>query len=640
MSEIYTVTLEILRPGPVHNQLLSPLTPYMAVCGEGGPVTFHLNFEHRQLLNRLSRLRYQVPTADLRDVELIPETLRQAEVQELGAEVARILAKIPALIAEISRARTDKTGIIHLRLVLSGSELALIPFELSNAPDGFPGERLELLLQASAPITLTREIRRGRPLPVPWNRVPRILFASAQPAGVSAVPAREHLRAIRKALEPWIPWAPTPKERLPQVKQRMKVLPDASLEDIAGACAQSDFTHVHILAHGAPFQEAGEQRFGLVLCAGNNRSEIDIVSGKRLAQALRAARSDRSGWSHPAVVTLATCDSGAHGSVLTPGGSIAHDLHACGIPCVFASQFPLTKRGSVSVAESLYSSLLSGDDPRLILHELRQRLYSESREDHDWGSLVAYASLPEDFGRQLDAFRERQINDSIDVAFGRADKKLAAEDETGLDAALADVNEQLERWVTFLPDDDSFEAREKKAECFGRYGSSKKRSAELFHRLRQEEKAMAELDIARNKYEEAMKKGTQSHWTATQYLSLTAVLEKGPQPDLWAAARGWAQGDLDRPDLTTRAWAHGSLAELELLGVYHSPSPLQPAKVARRVKAHCMEIVRLAGAASFEVLSTARQFRRYKEWWDRKEWRSAVAAALRAFPPVEEDVKK
>ena len=34
MARVHEVELELVRPGPPHNQLLSPLTPYMALCGE------------------------------------------------------------------------------------------------------------------------------------------------------------------------------------------------------------------------------------------------------------------------------------------------------------------------------------------------------------------------------------------------------------------------------------------------------------------------------------------------------------------------------------------------------------------------------------------------------------------------------
>jgi len=57
MDDIRDIRLEFLRSGPAHNQLISPLTSYMALCGAEGPVSVHLPFEHAQLLTRLERLR-------------------------------------------------------------------------------------------------------------------------------------------------------------------------------------------------------------------------------------------------------------------------------------------------------------------------------------------------------------------------------------------------------------------------------------------------------------------------------------------------------------------------------------------------------------------------------------------------------
>jgi hypothetical protein len=624
MSSIHTVVLEILRPGPPHNQLLSPLTLYMALCGEGSPVTFRINFEHHQLLNRLERLRYITEGG----AAAIPERMRQAELQELGAEVARILAEIPTLTAEISEASGGRPQLIHLRLALSGSELALIPFELANAPQGFPGERIELQLQASAPITLTREIRRGRPLPVAWNRAPRILFAFAAPGG-SSVPFREHTHALRAALEPWIRKAKTAEERLPLIKEHLTVLPDASLEDIRRECANRDYTHVHLLAHGIAFQHAGEQRFGLALCDEFDRNRAEIVEGKRLAQALRAVRSEGRGQSQPAVVTLATCDSGAVGSVLVPGGSIAHDLHAAEVPWVIASQFPLTKIGSVAAVEVLYTRLLLGDDPRLVLQDLRQRLFTATSTNHDWGSIVAYASLPEGFERQVNLFRERQMREAINVAFDWAAKQ---EDLNQMETALSVADKHLARWKALLPDDDSLPSREFKAECYGLHGASQKRKAELYYRRGAEDRARKALQDACAEYFRAMETGTQSHWTATQYLSLTAVLGRKAEPELWAATRGWAMGDLRRTDVATRGWAHGSLAELELLAAYHQ-RPFASRKAAAAIVSHCEEIIRLMGPESFHVISTQRQFQRYLDWWDRPEWRELAQTAVDTLKP-------
>lgn len=54
----------MLRHGPAHNQLLSPLTPYMVLCENHSAVTLHVPFEHNQFLHRLKVLGYNTdPTA-------------------------------------------------------------------------------------------------------------------------------------------------------------------------------------------------------------------------------------------------------------------------------------------------------------------------------------------------------------------------------------------------------------------------------------------------------------------------------------------------------------------------------------------------------------------------------------------------
>ena len=107
MSDIRSVKLEFLRPGPAHNQLLSPLTPYVAVCGDDGSVTVHLPFEHRELLVRLKRLRYESGLDPAQDVQ------RQAEVRSMGEAVGEVIGKVPSLLSAISGMGSD---LVHLRL--------------------------------------------------------------------------------------------------------------------------------------------------------------------------------------------------------------------------------------------------------------------------------------------------------------------------------------------------------------------------------------------------------------------------------------------------------------------------------------------------------------------------------------------
>ena len=90
------VTLEILRHGPPHNQLLSPLTHYLALCGNHGATTVHVVFEHNQLLARLRPLMYEESNR-----------LRELQLQETSVDMRNILEKVPGLIAALSSAEVS-----------------------------------------------------------------------------------------------------------------------------------------------------------------------------------------------------------------------------------------------------------------------------------------------------------------------------------------------------------------------------------------------------------------------------------------------------------------------------------------------------------------------------------------------------
>src|ERR1700730_5818865 len=128
MSDIRKVKLELLRSGPAHNQLLSPLTPYLALCGADGPVTVNMPFEHRQLLSRLDRLRYTA------NGSAIAAAQQEAELREMGEAIGRVLGEVPALLSELSNARSEGGRLVHLRLSLSAFELGLLPFEAGACP--------------------------------------------------------------------------------------------------------------------------------------------------------------------------------------------------------------------------------------------------------------------------------------------------------------------------------------------------------------------------------------------------------------------------------------------------------------------------------------------------------------------------
>ncbi len=643
MMRVHDVKLELVRPGPPHNQLLSPLTPYMALCGEGSPVTFHIDYEHRQLLNRLERLRYIAPDGNGGFVR-VPERLREAQVHELGDEIGELLSRIPSLNSELARASSSEardSEFVHLRLVLSGSELAILPFELARAPQAFPGEGLDFSLQGSLPIVVTREIRRSRPLAARWDTMnPKVLFIAAEPDGLT-VPLREHARALRNALDPWIEWpdiadiqgVSEEEARLPFVKQRLRVLSGASIQQIYEVCAQESFTHVHILAHGATYPDAGEERFGVALHRQDRPLEKHVVGGKQLAQALRAEGRDGADRSEPLVVTLAICDSGQQGSVLVPGGSIAHDLHTEGIPWVFASQFPLTIVGSVRIAEFLYPRLMRGDDPRQILYELRRTLSMRASGEHDWASLVTYAALEGDFDYRVARFFERQTTGAIEVLMSKADRLVAGRGPTDpatggakvdrsaqAEVTLEQVRGLLARWEKRIPPaGGTLRERTTRTNCFGTQGSTFKRIGLLHASLGRHDLARQELQKALVAYRRATDEWVTDEarysWAASQSLALSAVLQEGTEREkgTYAICRRLAQRDLDSADTLLRAWAHATLAELDLLSSVYDAQNTEV--IRENILRHCDHIVALTGTRSFPAESTRRQFERYATGW-------------------------
>ena len=410
-----------LRPGPAHNQLLSPLTPYLALCGADGPVTVNMPFEHRQLAEPASNACATVrPPGRSRHNSAKPKSARW--VRRLGACWRR--CRRCCLRSAMRGPRAAR--LVHLQAVAVRVRAGPGAVRVRHCAGWVPA----VGLSAVSAIALADHASPARSAAaahcrLDWNRPPRILFAFASPGDLPAVPAQDHLRALRRAIDPWVKFAPTPEERIAHVKGVLTILEGATLEKIREACAATEFTHVHILAHGAPFDQAGHQQYGLALLNESTPTQLDIVDGERLGIALTAKDSSGTTRHRPTVVTLATCDSGNVNTVLTPG-SIAHQLHATGIPWVIASQFPLWMRASSIAAEVLYSGFLRGDDPRWVLYELRQRLRTDSPNTHDWASIVAYATVPSGFGNEVRAFRDKQTRRKLEVKFDQADAIVTA----------------------------------------------------------------------------------------------------------------------------------------------------------------------------------------------------------------------
>lgn len=641
MSQIRQVTLEILRHGPAHNQLLSPLTKYLVLCGNHSPETLELPWEHQELMSHLRILRYQDS----------PKTL-EIERRTLGRRLATVLGDIKSLISELSPHHQSPCGqaaVTDLRLVLSSEELALIPFELALTPEGCPGSGEALVLQNQAPLTITRQARRINNRCFAWPKTTRILFAAASPG--AEIPLEDHLLALRKALAPWIPMDTDGQASRKRFKAMVHFLPEASWQKIADCCRQEEFSHVHILAHGqsASSGEEGE-RFGLALHSDRGPGQIDWVDGQRLADALRCFRNGNGGQSCPAVVTLATCDganAGPVAGVLGCGSSIAHSLHEAGVPLVVASQFPLSFRGSAIFAESFYENLLRGKDPRLLMSDLRRRLHGSVPNRHDWASLVSYCALPADFESQLAEHRMLKANHSARVALNWADHLIAETDPKSggedCEKDLAEARAMAKRAIDWLGDccaDPTIGLIEARKELGGLLASAEKRLAEIEVKADQDysEKSLDALCRSRGHYRRLFEEDPPRSWALVQFLVLELLLrsldlscrrktpnyKKRAEPgltekdlkDFWETAYRMSEHELRYRDKRELAWALASLVELQLIGLvlkrYFPDLEVSGAKAIQ----HAEALARRARDWHMEVYSTRRQIERYIKYAD------------------------
>jgi len=647
-QKVYPVALEFLRKGPPHNQLLSTVTEYLALCGEFGAVSVWLPFNHAEFEQRLDALSYDGHNGDAEK----HDARRRAQLEQLGALMRDLLGSVPGLPAALAEANSINVDLAHLRLVVTPNELALLPFECAFVPEGAPGGTgQQLCLQGRAPVAITRQVRGVTAPKVRWPRKPRILFAWASPPGVDQVPFEEHVVQLRRALTPWIlefQGYDRDDDRSNNVRKQVRslltLLPNASIDSIRTACATPPgFTHVHILAHGVPAGAGGNARIGVALHDSFDPARLEIVDGGRLAAALgfqSAKTADRKG--RPAMVTIASCDSGRIPSVISHGASLAHHLHVAGVPVVVASQFPLSFPGSVLMVGELYRRVLAGEDVRVALHYTRCRMFATLDRTHDWASLVSYTALPNDFDAQLADSQYKVTKQGIEHMLDQADAIVSGIQvvDGGPQAAYAKLRGLLRQ----LPGlgKELGERQRDKAETLGLRGSIEKRVAQLlFHAAQNEvdhsraaylQDSLEALRRARSWYAESMRANLWRHWPIVQYLSLTRLLVANDALDpaccgeewelFWRIATMAADRDgVHTPDAIESknggdgddpvAWALGSLAELHLLRATQ-PGGEKSADVALT---HARSLLQRVERESFVAYSTGRQFARYADWW-------------------------
>jgi len=589
MSDIRTISLEFVRSGPSHNQLLSPMTRYLGLCGDFTAESVSVPHEHLHFMRQLRELQYT------RRKDLDSEKRRRATLEQMGKEMGALLGRVPGLVAGVTDAQRVRRPLTHLELVMSAAELALLPSELSTVPPTCQGgAEGPLLLRSEAPICMTRRVREVSGEHVRWPSVPRILFVASSPGNLT-IPLEQHIQVILKHVVPWMPVRPGETQSVAEAASKiLRILPNASIDDVLEACRGVHYTHVHVLAHGMADEKSEERPIGLAMRGPGN--SIDVVTGRRFAAALRATEqgSNKAQTSMPTVVTLATCDSGKMEDVVYSGASFAHAVHQASVPFVVASQFPLSFAGSVHMVDELYGGLLAGKDPRAAIHEARRRLYTlHAANTHDWASLVAYAALPPDLNEQLLEIRYRQVRSRINRELSRTDaiiRRVEATDEDDRDANgrqeekdehVREALKKVEETAEELPRIGAYAT-----EAEGLRGATYKRIAETHFRMYRQQLKRHEILFrpacwqalcrSRNHYWLAVLENFQMsksvrqikasrHWAFVQYLCLGAALGDTLRPEHWYAAKASADFDTESPERQSQIEAHSSLAELYLL---------------------------------------------------------------------------
>ena len=644
MSEnirIRKVTVELLRSGPSHNQLLSPLTLYLGICDEAEAGIVTLPFEHHTFLRRMSAMRYD---DDAKAEDRLPE------LRAMGVEMAKVLGSIPRLPGSLSGDTGGRDTLVHLSLVLSASELALLPFELAKMPIG-PTTWTEswMALQSRVPVVITRRTRNVAPRDFPWLKNPRVLFVAANPdpKAPDSVPFAEHRRAMIAAVRPFL--FPVDREsklsnggRREAFGERLTILQQPRIDELRAECAHHRYTHIHVLAHGATDVSQGDRSFGLYL-----HPRDGVISGERLASAITCMVGGNI--HRPDVVTLATCDSGnSSEAVVAPGASIAHVLHQAGVPLVLASQFPLSKAGSVLVVREFYSGLLWGEHPWVLMHRVRTGLHGTMKTgDHDWASLVVYEALDLDIFK-LDQARYTQCHQAMLAAWMDDDgveDSLPEDDTPALDESLMAGDWKADVVIPRLPVHskffgmralalradgrlqnaiDTLHAVDKKHKRIDSVGEFEARVATS---CREMEEAIDDYEAAVTGFLVKDGQGMNAPYRSlVALIRLRTVLGRPNPQGIWETAEFWVSTTLrESADTEEKMWAWACMAELWLLKLLDPQDSVrrQADDTARRAAGELARLDRAGESLARHWVMV--QIDTYIKFWGDKQFEAALA---------------
>jgi CHAT domain len=616
-----SLIIGIARTGKANNNVLNDETRYISMCGNKPEVSFSINCGQDEFIKTISKLRYDDPASSAEAISYF---------KNLSTEI----------FADLKYLEIDENDLIplHIRLVTTPLELAQIPFEFALAqPKAAGKEEVLLLANPLKKITLTREVRQETEASYLWPHMPRILFAWAQPVANMTVPHEEHLNILQNILYPLAKPYKDVAEPKANIEDLLTVIKDASIQAIEkeikkGIEDKRAYTHIHVLAHGGEKNVYGVTEFRVVLCKEGTNDTLQRIDAYTLANALISGNK----MNIPTVVSLSVCDSAHEANTIFPSGSLSYALHNAGIPCVFASQFPLTQTGSVKLIKALFYELINACDPRMALYKTRMALKEDAT--HDWASLVAYARFPENINEQLQdaqlkmAFAlMRTTNTWVDHMFKY--KTEIPDAETLFNDLETRIVKSIDQLSQFLTDDKKksiLDTRKLKAEHLGLLGSAYKRKAEFLFKLIEYKPAKKDelieqckeaLKIAMDFYKCGFDKNADSHWNAMQYLSLKAI-STGTLKDeveLWVVIKYMAKRDEQNAvNEVDKIWAWGTLAELFMLKQFIIDNTVTQDELLiseSSAEEYLTKIAESENIYNTAKESTARQFERYINWW-------------------------
>jgi hypothetical protein len=488
--------------------------------------------------------------------------------------------------------------------VLNASELGLLPFELLLDNKSVP-----YFANENKKITFTRRLRQenfGNTFSVPV--IPKVLFIYAHGAGVQ-VPFNHHLHELDKALEKW---GGSGNNKI------FKLLPEATFKELADELNANDskeiqYTHIHILAHGALILNPAkpyEYEYGIAF----GKKDEPVTPTKEVKKLFENLQNK------PFLVNYLICDGANFSNAILPDKNPVQVTHKVGVPIVLGSQFPLSMNGSTLITKNLYKDLFEGKDIRKILFRIRKLLFDQ-KEYHDWVSLVAYVRLPENYYDELNHVSLKCMMQNLTYLKSKTDEyleksKFVKDDFLDSMYGLSDCVKSLDEKLEEIKNDSKYQ--EEALENIGLLGSAYKRMAELYFIGAKIKDPVTEADIESKKalqksleyYRLACQKNLSHHWSLVQFLSLDVILN-GQISDMgyWHAARTSIRNSTTVNP--TDGWTYGSLIELLLL---QTSSEEDKEEVSTAINT----LIKIAKEEknSFLLESTWSQLNRYKIWWN------------------------